>query len=132
MKKIIDLIAGPGSNKDAKLLDYIRRNYLINNYVTNICFITGQGESYDEHKQISAVEFRKLVFEKNDKDTIYFLRSFFIDKDRENYLKLFEEMCNNDIQIFKTDQIIEHVTEDKEWTDKYCKFLTIEDLTKEF
>ncbi len=24
-------------------------------------------------------------------------------------------MCENDIQVFKTDQIPEHVTDDKEW-----------------
>lgn len=36
MKRMIDLIARPGSHKDEKLLNYIRRNYLINNYVTNI------------------------------------------------------------------------------------------------
>ena len=43
MKKIIDLIAGSGSHKDEKLLDYIRRNYLIKNHITNLCFISGQG-----------------------------------------------------------------------------------------
>lgn len=127
MKKIIDLIAGTGSNKDSKLLDYIRKNYLINNYVTNICFISGQGDTYETHTQISVSDFRKLVFEKNDKDTIYFLRSFFVDKDRDNYLKLLEEMCENDIQIFKTDQVEEHMG-DKNWNDKYCEFIHLEDL----
>ena len=97
MKRMIDLIARPGSHKDEKLLNYIRRNYLINNYVTNICFISGKGESWERHTQISAEEFRKLVFEKNDKTTVYFLRSFFFDKDRVLYLKLIEDMCENDI-----------------------------------
>lgn len=127
MKKTIDLIARTGSNKDSKLLDYIRKNYLINNYVTNICFISGQGDTYETHTQISVSDFRKLVFEKNDKDTIYFLRSFFVDKDRDNYLKLLEEMCENDIQIFKTDQVEEHMG-DKNWNDKYCEFIHLENL----
>jgi len=127
MKKIIDLIAGPGSNKDAKLLDYIRKNYLVNNSITNLCFISGQGDTYETHTQIGIEDFRKLVFEKNDKDTIYFLRSFFVDKDRDNYLKLLEEMCENDIQIFKTDQVEEHMG-DKNWNDKYCEFIYLEDL----
>lgn len=47
MKKIIDLIAGSGSHKDEKLLNYIRKNYLIKNNITNLCFISGQGEDYD-------------------------------------------------------------------------------------
>lgn len=41
LKKIIDLIAESGNHKDEKLLDYIRKNYLIKNYITNLCFITG-------------------------------------------------------------------------------------------
>lgn len=70
------------------------------------------------------------MFEKNDKKTLYFLRSFFFDKDRENYLKLMEDVCNADIQIFKTDQVEEHVTNDKNWTNKYCHFITLNDLEK--
>lgn len=130
MKKIIDLIAGSGTHKDEKLLNYIRKNYLTNEYVINLCFISGQGKNWEEHTQISANDFRKLVFEKNDKNTIYFLKSFFVDKDRSAYLKLFEEMCENDIQIFKTDQVEEHMTDDKNWTDKYCLFLSLEDVEK--
>lgn len=128
MKKMIDLIAESGSHKDEKLLNYVRKNYLINNYVTNICFINGRGENWEQHTQISAEEFRKLVFEKNDKTTIYFLRSFFFDKDRIAYLKLIEDMCENDIQVFKTDQVSEHVTDDKEWINKYCEFLSLEEV----
>ncbi len=128
MKKMIDLIAEPGSHKDEKLLNYVRKNYLIKNYVTNICFISGQGENWEQHTQISAEEFRKLVFEKNDKTTIYFLRSFFFDKDRISYLKLIEDMCENDIQVFKTDQVPEHVSDDKEWINKYCEFLSLEEV----
>lgn len=130
MKKIIDLIAESGNHKDEKLLDYIRKNYLIKKYITNLCFITGQGEDYKHHTQPTADELRKLIFEKNDKNTIYFLRSFFFDKDRENYLKLMEDVCKADIQVFKTDQIEEHITDDKKWTKKYCKFLYLEDLEK--
>ena len=58
------------------------------------------------------------------------MSSFFFDKDRENYLKLMEDMCNNDIQVFKTDQIEEHITCDKNWTDKYCQFITLQDIEK--
>ena len=128
MKKMIDLIAEPGSHKDEKLLNYVRKNYLINNYVTNICFISGKGENWEQHTQISTEEFRKLVFEKNDKTTVYFLRSFFFDKDRASYLKLIADMCENNIQVFKTDQVKEHVTNDKEWLDKYCEFLSLEEV----
>lgn len=130
MKKIIDLIAGAGNHKDEKLLDYIRKNYLIKNYITNLCFISGQGEDYEQHTQPSAEELRKLMLEKNDKKTLYFLRSFFFDKDRDNYLKLMEDVCNADIQVFKTDQVEEHVTDDKYWTNKYCEFITLNDLEK--
>ena len=130
MKKIIDLIAGAGSHKDEKLLDYIRKNYLIKNYITNLCFISGQGENYENHTQPSADELRKLMLETNDKNTLYFLRSFFFDKDRDNYLKLMEDVCKEDIQVFKTDQVEEHVTDDKEWTNKYCEFITLDDLEK--
>jgi hypothetical protein len=130
MKKIIDLIAGPGTHKDEKLLDYIRKNYLIKNQVTNLCFICGQGEDYEHHTQLSAEELENLIFEKNDKNTIYFLRSFFFDVDRKNYLHIMEKACESDIQIFKTDQVEAHVTDDKEWTNKYCKFITIEELEK--
>ena len=128
MKKMIGLIAAPGTGKDSKLLDYIRKNYLIKNQITNLCFVSGQGDDYEDHIQPSAQQLRKIVFEQNDKNTIYFLRSFFFDKDRTNYLKLIEDMCNNDIQVFKTDQIIEHVTNDKEWINKYCTFLTLDDM----
>lgn len=128
MKKMIDLIAAPGTGKDSKLLDYIRKNYLIKNQITNLCFVSGQGDDYENHIQPSAQELRKIVFEQNDKNTIYFFRSLFFDKDRTNYLKLIEDMCNNDIQVFKTDQIIEHVTNDKEWINKYCTFLTLDDM----
>ena len=130
MKKIIDLIAGSGSHKDEKLLNYIRKNYLIKNNITNLCFISGQGEDYEHHIQPSADELRKLMFEINDKNTLYFLRSFFFDKDRENYLKLMEDVCNANIQVFKTDQIEEHITDDKDWTNKYCDFLYLDDLKK--
>lgn len=128
MKKIIDLVAPSGSHKDEKLLEYIRKNYLINNYVTNLCFISGQGEDYEHHTQLSAKELRIILFEKNDNNTIYFLRSFFFDKDRDNYLSVMEDACNADIQIFKTDQVESHVTDDKEWIDKYCEFITLYDL----
>ncbi len=64
MRKIIDLIAESGSHKDEKLLDYIRKNYLIKNYITNLCFISGQGEDYEQHTQPSAEELRKLMLEK--------------------------------------------------------------------
>lgn len=130
MIRIVDLVADTGSNKDEKLLNYIRKNYLSKNLVTNLCFICGQGNNCEEHKQISATEFRDLVFNKNSKNTIYFLKSFFFDKDRKNYLKLMEDMCENDIQVFKTDQKKEHITNDKEWTDKYCTFLSIDDMEK--
>lgn len=69
------------------------------------------------------------MFEKNDKNTIYFLASFFFDKDRDNYLKLMEDMCKSDIQVFKTDQVKEHVTSDENWTNKYCEFITLEDVS---
>ena len=130
MKKIIDLIAGPGTHKDEKLLNYIRENYLIKNHVTNLCFISGQGKDYEHHTQPSVDELRKLIFETNDKNTLYFLKSFFFDKDRDNYLKLMEDICNADIQVFKTDQVKEHVTDDTEWTNKYCEFITLNELEK--
>lgn len=130
MKKMIDLIAKSGTGKDLKLLDYIRKNYLVKNQVTHLCFISGQGEDYEKHAQPSAQELRKIVFEQNDKNTIYFFRSFFFDKDRTNYLKLIEDMCNNDIQVFKTDQIKEHITDDEKWVDKYCVLLTLDDVKK--
>lgn len=69
-----------------------------------------------------------MVFNENAKETIYFLKSFYFDLDRDNYLKLIEDMCKNDIQVFKTDQIIEHVSYDKDWNDKYCEFLSLEDM----
>ena len=47
MKKMIDLIAAPGTGKDSKLLDYIRKNYLIKNQITNLCFVSGQGDDYE-------------------------------------------------------------------------------------
>lgn len=128
MKKMIDLIASSGSGKDSKLLDYIRKNYLTKSYISNLCFISGQGEDYEHHTQITSEELRKLAFETNDKNTIYFLRSFFFDKDRENYLKVIEEMCNADIQIFKTDQKEEHVSFDKKWNERYVDFITLDDL----
>ena len=70
MKKIIDLLAGAGSHKDEKLLDYVRRNYLINNKVTNICFVTGVEDKSGIHTQITADELKELVFKKNDKNTM--------------------------------------------------------------
>ena len=127
MKKMIDLIAPPKSNKDEKLLNYIRRTTIKTNRITNVCFIYGQGSSGDVHEQISSKELKELV-SKQSKDTIYFLCSFFFDLDRENYLKVIEYMCINNIQIYKTDQKIEHVTNDKEWLNKYCKFITLEDI----
>ena len=77
MKKIIDLLASAGSHKDEKLLDYVRRHYLKNQKITNMCFINGVEESNGNHTQITAEELRNLAFERNDKDTVYFLRSFF-------------------------------------------------------
>lgn len=128
MKKMIDLVAPSGTGKDEILLNYIRKNYLAKNHITNLCFISGQGPDWKHHTQINADELRKNVFEKNSKDTIYFFKSFFFDKDRKAYLKLVEEMCNDDIQIFKTDQKKEHVTSDKNWTNRYVDFITMEDL----
>lgn len=129
MKKIIDLIADSGSGKDEKLLNYVRKNYLINDYITNLCFVSGKKDERGNHKQINAEDFRKLVFEKNDKNTIYFLRNFWFGIDRKAYLKLIEDMCENNIQVFKTDQIKEHITNDEEWLNKYCIFLNIGDVT---
>lgn len=128
MKKMIDLVAGPGSNKDEKLLNYVRREYLVNEYVSNLCFVSGQEDNLGNHSQISAEDFRKLVFEKNDRNTIYFLRNFFFGIDKDAYLKLIEDMCENDIQVFKTDQKMEHVSDDEVWTSKYCQFLSLEDV----
>ena len=125
---MIDLIASSGSHKDERLINFIRKNYIKNNSVTNVCFIYGQGDDYDNHVQISTLDLRKLVFEYNNKDTIYFLAGFYFDKDRENYLKLIEDICESDIQIFKTDQVKEHVTNDIKWLDKYVEFITIGDL----
>ena len=128
MKKMIDLIADSGTGKDSKLLEFVRKNYLVDNVISNICFISGQPSEIDYHIQPSAEELYELAFNKNDKNTIYFFRSFFFDKDRDNYLKVIEKMCEANIQIFKTDQVTEHVTSDKEWLDKYCQFITLEDL----
>ena len=130
MNKIIDLLAGPGSHKDEKLLDYVRRHYLKNQKVTNICFITGVEDNNEMHSQITADELRKLAFEKNDKDTIYFLRSFFFSDDWEGYTEVIEEMCENDIQIFKTDSKAEHLSSSEKWREKYVTFLDIEDVEK--
>lgn len=130
MKKIIDLLAGPGSHKDEKLLDYVRRNYLINNKVTNICFVTGVEDSNEIHTQITANELRELAFKKNDKDTIYILRSFFFSDDWQGYTKVIEEMCENNIQIFKTDSKAEHLSNNELWRKKYVTFLTLEDVEK--
>lgn len=127
MKKMIDLIAEQGTGKDEKLLNYIRKNYLKKNYITNLCFISGQ-EIDGEHKQLTAEELRNIVFNENKKDTIYFLRSFYFGLDRENYLKLIQDMCENNIQIFKTDQIVEHISSDNEWNNKYCEFLSLKDM----
>ena len=52
MKKMIDLIAEPGTGKDEKLLNYIRKNYLAKNFVTKLCFINGQ-EVNGAHKQLT-------------------------------------------------------------------------------
>ncbi|CDD15765.1 unknown [Clostridium sp. CAG:798] len=131
MKKIIDLIAPSGAKKDEKLINYIRKKHIKNNLITNICFIYGQENEYKNHFQPSANELRKLVFEINHKNTIYFLASFFFDLDRENYLKLMEDMCKNDIQVFKTDQKKEHITDNTNWLDKYCNFITLEDIENE-
>lgn len=128
MKKMIDLIAESGAGKDAKLLDYIRKNYLVNNVITNICFISGQESDTDYHVQPSADELYDLAFNRNDINTIYFLRSFFFDKDRDNYLKVIQKMCESNIQIFKTDQKKEHVTSNEEWLDEYCTFISLEDI----
>ena len=130
MKKIIDLLAGAGSQKDEKLLDYVRRHYLINQKVTNMCFITGVEDSNEIHTQITADELRKLVFEKNDKDTIYFFRSFFFSDDWEGYTKVIEEMCENNIQVFKTDSKAEHLSSSEIWREKYVTFLSIKDIEK--
>ena len=128
MKKIIDLLAGAGSHKDEKLLNYVRRHYLKNQKVTNICFITGVEDNNGIHLQITADELRKLAFEKNDKDTIYFLRSFFFSDDWEGYTKTIEEMCENDVQIFKTDSKAEHLSSSEIWREKYVTFLGIDDV----
>ena len=101
MKKIIDLLAGAGSHKDKKLLDYVRRNYLKIKKVTNICFITGVEDDDGNHTQISADELEEIAFKNNDKDTIYFLRSFFFSDDWVGYTKVIEKMCENDIQYLK-------------------------------
>lgn len=127
MKKMIDLIAEQGTGKDEKLLNYIRKNYLKKNYITNLCFISGQ-EIDGKHKQLTAEELRNIVFNENKKDTIYFFRSFYFSLDRENYLKLIQDMCENNIQIFKTDQIVEHISSDNDWNNKYCKFLSLKDM----
>lgn len=39
-----------------------------------------------------------------------------------------EDVCNADIQIFKTDQCQKHITSDKNWTNKYCEFITLNDI----
>ena len=130
MKKIIDLLAGAGSHKDEKLLDYVRRNYLKIKNVTNICFITGVEDDDGNHTQISADELEELVFKKNSKDTIYFLRSFFFSDDWVGYTKVIEKMCENDIQIFKTDSKAEHLSNNEEWRKKYVTFLSLEDVLK--
>ena len=130
MKKIIDLLAGAGSHKDEKLLDYVRRNYLINNKVTNICFVTVVAAKSGIHTQITADELKELVFKKNDKNTIYFLRSFFFSDDWQGYTKVIEKMCENNIQIFKTDSKAEHLSSDELWREKYITFLTLEDVEK--
>ena len=130
MKKIIDLLAGAGSHKDEKLLDYVRRNYLINNKVTNICFVTGVEDKSGIHTQITADELKELVFKKNDKNTIYFLRSFFFSDDWQGYTKVIEKMFENNIQIFKTDSKAEHLSSDELWREKYITFLTLEDVEK--
>lgn len=130
MKKIIDLLAGAGSHKDEKLLDYVRRNYLINNKVTNICFVTGVEDKSGIHTQITADELKELVFKKNDKNTIYFLRLFFFSDDWQGYAKVIEKMCENNIQIFKTDSKAEHLSSDELWRKKYITFLTLEDVEK--
>ena len=131
MKKIIDLLAGAGSHKDEKLLDYVRRNYLISKNVTNICFVTGVNDNNGIHTQITADELRKLAFEKNDKETIYFLRSFFFSDDWEGYTKVIEEMCENNIQIFKTDSKAEHLSSIDAWRKKYVTFLSLYDIEKQ-
>ena len=130
MKKIIDLLAESGSHKDEKLLDYVRRNYLINSKVSNICFITGVENDNGIHTQITADELRELAFKKNDKNTIYFLRSFFFSDDWQGYTKIIEEMCENDIQIFKTDSKAEHLSDNALWREKYVTFLDIESVER--
>ncbi len=130
MKKIIDLVSAPKTGKDEKLLNYVRKHYMTNNLITNLCFISGQEDKTGNHIQLSADELRSIVSKNDNSNTIYFLRSFYFDMDREAYLKLMENMCENNIQIFKTDQKIEHVTNDKNWTDKYCVFISLEDIEK--
>ena len=49
-----------------------------------------------------------------------------IERSFNDGLKLLEEMCENDIQIFKTDQVEEHMG-DKDWNEKYCEFIYLED-----
>ena len=128
MKKIIDLLAESGSQKDKKLLDYMRKKYLIDQKVTNICFITGIEDENGIHTQISADELRNLAFKENGKDTLYFFRSFYFPDDFEGYTKVIEEMCENDIQIFKTDSKIEHLSNSEEWRKKYVTFLNLKDV----
>ena len=129
-EKIIDLLAESGSHKDEKILDYVRRHYLINQKVTNICFITGVEDNNGIHKQIAADELRKLAFKKNEKNTIYFLKSFFFSEDWQGYTKVIEEMFENDIQIFKTDSKAEHLSSNVSWRKKYVTFLIMEDVEK--
>ena len=62
------------------------------------------------------------------KDTIYFLRSFFFSDDWERYTKTIEEMCEKDVQIFKTDSKAEHLSSSEIWREKYVTFLGIDDV----
>lgn len=129
MKKIIDLVADSGTGKDQKLIEYIRKNYLKGNLMTKVCFLYGHGDE-ENHIQLTPDEMRKIVFENNDKDTIYYLSSFFFSNDKPAYLKLMEDMCEADIQVFKTDSKKEHITDNQEWINKYCNFITLDDLNK--
>lgn len=60
----------------------------------------------------------------------YFLRSFFFSDDWKGYTNVIEEMCENDIQIFKTDSKAEHLSSDELWREKNITLLNIEDVEK--
>ncbi len=112
-----------GKHKDEKMINYVRKNYLTKDLLSNIVFVNGMGEDEEHHIQTSESELRNLVFGRDNKNTYYLFAHFFIDRDRRAYLKLFAEMCEKDIPVFITEQVIEHVTSDIDWVDKYCEVI---------